>query len=186
MLRARDGDREAFAALYDRWSGPVRRWFLLRGVRPADADDLVQGAFLRVWRAAGRYEVRARFSTFLFQVARNHGINEADRVDRRRPAVSLDAPTGPAGRGEPSTLLDALPGDDAAPGEEAAAREERARLRAAVERLPGPLREVVLLVGVEGLPQAEAAAALGIPVGTVKSRMFEAVRRLRTSLGARP
>jgi RNA polymerase sigma factor (sigma-70 family) len=184
MLRARGGDREAFAALYDRWAGPLRRWLLVaRFARPEDADDLVQAAFLRVWRAAGTYEVRARFSTFLFQVAENHLRNERDlRWNRSRPA-SLDAPGG-AGDDSPS-LAESLPGDDACPGRDAAEREEHARLRAAVARLPDHLREVVVLGAVEGRPYADVAATLGIPVGTVKRRMFDAVRLLRQRLGAR-
>jgi RNA polymerase sigma-70 factor (ECF subfamily) len=183
MLAAGRGDAAAFAALYDRWSGPVLRFLWHLGYDRDGAEDLLQETFLRVWRAAPRYEVRARFSTYLFQVARNLWINEREKVRRRPPRVSLDAPVEGAEGGDGDPLAARLPGDGPTPAEDAASRESGRLLRAAVDALPEKLRDVFVLGGFEERPYAEVAEVLGIPEGTVKSRMWSAVREVRRRLG---
>jgi RNA polymerase sigma-70 factor (ECF subfamily) len=183
MLAAGRGDGEAFASLYDRWSGPILRYFWHLCYDRDGAEDLMQETFLRVWRAAPRWEVRARFSTWLFQVAKNLWINERAKVLRRPLRVSLDAPgAGPSGE-EGEALAARLAGDGPAPPEEAERIESGRRLRAAVEGLSEGLRAVFVLGGLEERPYAEVAAILGIPEGTVKSRMWAAVRQVRARLG---
>ena len=183
MLAAGKGDGEAFAALYDRWSGPVLRFLWHLSYDRDAAEDLMQETFLRAWRAAPRYEVRARFSTWLFQVARNLWLHEREKVLRRPPRVSLDAPREGAS-GEPGDPLAArLPGPGPSPAGEAEREEAGRRIRAAVDRLPERLREVFVLGAIEERPYAEVAAILGIPEGTVKSRMWTAVREVRARLG---
>ena len=182
MLAAGKGDADAFAALYDRWSGPILRWFWHACYDRDAAEDLMQETFLRVWRAAPRYEVRAKFSTFLFQVAKNLWINERAKVLRRPLKVSLDAP-GPAGEdGEGLSLGARLPGDDPSPADETVRAETGRRIRAAVDSLSDKLREVFILAAFQELPYQEIGAILGIPEGTVKSRMWAAVRALRERL----
>lgn len=180
MLRAREGDPEAFSQLYDRWSGPILRWFFHSCHDREAAEDLMQETFLRVWRAAPRYEVRARFSTFLFQVARNLWINERAKVLRRPLKVSLDAPRD--GEDDGPTRADDLDSGVPLPPEEVVRAETGRRIRAAVEGLSGKLREVFVLAGFEEMPYREVAEILGIPEGTVKSRMWAAVRQLRGAL----
>lgn len=182
MLRAARGDGEAFAALYDRWSGPILRYFWHLCYDRDAAEDLLQETFLRLWRAAPRYEVRARFSTYLFQIAKNLWINERAKVLRRPLRVSLDAPRDGAGDGA-GTLGERLAGDGPSPSDEASRAETGRRIRAAVDRLSEKLREVLVLAALEEMPYAEVAEVLGIPEGTVKSRMWAAVRELRKRLG---
>ena len=181
MLRAARGDAAAFSELYDRWSRPLLRYFWHLCYDRDAAEDFLQETFLRLWRAAPRYEVRARFSTYLFQIAKNLWINERAKVLRRPLRISLDAPRdlGEEGSG---TLGDRLAGADPDPGDEAARAETGRRIRAAVDRLSEKLREVFVLAGLEEMPYAEVASVLGIPEGTVKSRMWAAVRELRKSL----
>jgi RNA polymerase sigma-70 factor (ECF subfamily) len=183
MLRASRGDAGAYAELYDRWSGPILRYFWHRCWDRDAAEDLLQETFLRVWRAAPRYVVRARFSTYLFQVATNLWINERARFLRRPRRVSLDAPRPGGEEEEGASLADRLAGDGPSPPEEAALSETGLRIRAAVDALTPKLRDVFLLAGFEERPYAEVGAILGIPEGTVKSRMWAAVRSLRARLG---
>jgi RNA polymerase sigma-70 factor (ECF subfamily) len=181
MLRAAGGDAAAFAELYDRWSGPLLRYFWHLCYDRDASEDLLQETFLRLWRAAPRYEVRARFSTYLFQIAKNLWINERAKVLRRPLKVSLDAPRD-VGEDGTSTLGERLAGDDPMPCDEAARAETGRRIRAAVDGLSEKLREVFVLAAFQELPYAEVSAILGIPEGTVKSRMWAAVRELRKSL----
>jgi RNA polymerase sigma-70 factor (ECF subfamily) len=182
MLRAGRGDAAAFAGLYDRWSRPILRYFVHLCYDRDAAEDLLQETFLRIWRAAPRYEVRARFSTYLFQVAKNLWINERAKVLRRPLRISLDAPFDEDG--EP--LSGRLEGDGPRPDDEAERLEAGRRVRAAVDGLPEPLRETFVLAAFEELPYREIAAILGVPEGTVKSRVFAATRTLRERLGEAP
>ena len=127
--------------------------------------------------------MRARFSTFLFQVAKNLWINERAKVLRRPLRVSLDAPRD---GDEGESLAARLDSGAARPEEEASRRETGRRIRAAVDGLTEKLREVFVLAAFEELPYAEVGAILGIPEGTVKSRMWAAVRVLRERLGEEP
>jgi RNA polymerase sigma-70 factor (ECF subfamily) len=183
MLAAGRGDQGAYAALYDRWSGPILRYFWHLSYDRAASEDLMQETFLRVWRAAPRYEVRARFSTYLFQVAKNLWLNERAKVLRRPLKVSLDAPRDGGEEGDGSTLAERRSGDGPAPDDAALRAETGRRVRAAVDGLSEKLREVFVLAAFDERPYREIGEILGIPEGTVKSRMWAAVRALREALG---
>jgi RNA polymerase sigma-70 factor (ECF subfamily) len=163
MLRVKAGDREAFAALYARFAGPLFRYLLgLAGRRDA-AEDALQETFLRIWRAAPEYEPAAALSTWLFTIARNAGLNVLARERVRIPHPG-DRATGPDPGPRPGDRLEA---------------EERAdAVRRAVVRLPAGERDAVLLSLFAGLRYAEIARVLDIPEGTVKSRMASAVGKL--------
>ena len=181
MLRAGRGDHEAYAALYDRWSGPILRYFYHLCYDRDGAEDLMQEVFLRIWRAAPRYVVTARFSTYLFQVAKNLWINERAKVLRRPLRISLDAPRDGTEDGE--NLAARLDSGAERPEDAASRRETGRRVRAAVDGLSEKLREVLVLAAFQEMPYAEVAEVLGIPEGTVKSRMWAAVRALRERMG---
>src|SRR5437588_6893600 len=92
MLRVREGDREAFAELVDKYKQPVMN-LAYRTLRDAtEAEDLAQHVFLQVYKSAHRYEISAKFSTWLFTIARNLCLNEIRRRSRH-PADSLDEPS---------------------------------------------------------------------------------------------
>ena len=178
MQRCARGDEQALAALYDRWAGPLLH-FIERMCRDrATAEDLVQEVFLRVWRAAPRYEPTAKYSTWLFQVARNAWLNEREKLLRRPAPMDIDG----ADSDGASVPAPAAPALSSCPEKAALDRELAGRIDGAVQRLPEKLREVWMLGAAQGLPYQEVAAILEIPVGTVKSRMFQAVRLLRTDL----
>ena len=170
MLRVKAGDRTAFEELFHLYQKPLANYlFRLTGNR-ARAEDLIQDAFLRLWKAAPTYEPTAKVSTYVFRIAHNLFLNEAAR--RREKALeSMDAET----RSDPASDLNR--------------RELQSAVQKAVEELPEGEREVLLLSEYNGFKYAEISEILGIPVGTVKSRMFSAVQRLKEALkglGPRP
>ncbi len=176
----RDGDIRAFEALLVRHRRPVYS-FILRFVgtpNATQAEDLTQETFLRVVKHAGTYELKARFTTWLYTLARNLCVDASRRAKHRR-TQSLDAPTGEDGA--PLIERTADPGA-AALDRQAIGRELQGRLQEAIEALPEDQKEVFLMREVADLPFKEIAAAIGIPENTVKSRMRYALEKLRESL----
>jgi RNA polymerase sigma-70 factor (ECF subfamily) len=157
---AATGDTAAFEQLVRDHQQPV--WRFLRRLLGDDAlaEDVTQETFVRVFRRLSSYTFEAKFSTWLFQIARNAGIDELRR--RERQARLHEATAAAAARS-----ADTMPAPDV-----------HVELQAALDSLPTDLREALLLVEVLGLRYREAGVALGIPEGTVKSRAFHARRRL--------
>lgn len=170
--RAREAALDELFALLGR---PVRELCLRVAGDATDADDAVQETFVDVLRAIGGFRSDARLSTWIFRVA----IRAALRVRSRRRRADRD---GEALDGD-VVASDARPGADAQdPGELAIEREGTARVLAAIERLPVAQRTVLGLAALEEMPQADIAAVLGIPVGTVYSRLSAARASLRALL----
>jgi RNA polymerase sigma-70 factor (ECF subfamily) len=190
MCRARDGDIEAFALLVGHHRARVERFLYRLSWDRQKAEDGAQEVFLRLWLARRRYEPRAPVTTLLYQMARNYWLNEA-RKARSRPVEidegeTRDDPAGAARReGAGGALLDRLAAPAAGePHSRLFEQYRQWRIRQAIARLPEGHRLVFVLAHLEGRRQAEIAAILEIPVGTVKSRMHAAVRLLRGWLQA--
>ncbi len=169
MVRARGGDRGAFGALVTRHQKMLLNYFRRAGV-PYDAEDLVQQTFLRLYRYRTRYTPRAKVTTFLFLLARQVWIDDLrkrKRAERLADALARE-PEPPPG------VADTRPGRGALD------------VAGAVAALPEAMRQVVELGVYQDLPYAEVARILGIPAGTVKSRMFNAIRILREELEISP
>jgi RNA polymerase sigma-70 factor (ECF subfamily) len=170
MLAFRDGDAEAFDALFQRWSSPLLR-YLQRMVRDSGtAEELVQEVFLRVHRARHRYTPQARFSTWLYRIATRVALNELRRPSRRAPHHSTDEP-------------DAAPLPAGGPGVEAVvdARRRSVRVEQELAELPERQRAALWLTSVEGQSYAEVASALQVSEPAVKSL----VHRARSALADR-
>jgi RNA polymerase sigma-70 factor (ECF subfamily) len=159
-------DRGAFARLHAHFA-PRLTAFLRRG-GAVDADELTQETMLAIWRKADRFDpTQASASTWIFTIARNQRI-DALRRQSRAPLTDLDGHDGP---------------DESPDGEELILTEEReARVRAALSALPPEQADVVRMTYFTERPQVEIARDLGIPLGTVKSRLRLAARRLRALL----
>ena len=162
------GDAAAFESLFRRHEGEVFRW-VVRIVRDAGAaEDALVEAFLRAYRGRARFDPSRSFGAWMRRIATNAALDQL-RAARRQAAW---------GGTDERTVAPA--GPDPAVAESVAL---------AFRKLPPRLRVVAILALVEEVPYAEIADALGLPVGTVKSRVFRAVRRLRselTALGVRP
>jgi len=181
MERFRSGDRAALEELVNRHHASLVRYFYLQSRSRETAEDLAQEVWVRIVRHRESYRASARFQTYLFHIARNLWIDRYRSQRAAPPTVSADAETGEEDGG---SLAAILPGHAPDPGEDAALREDAARVRAEVARLPEHLRDVFELGEVQGLRYVEVGGILGIPVGTVKSRMHAAVLRLRAALAA--
>ena len=178
MLRYRDGDVRAFEVLVTRHRRSIYN-FILRFVRDtAQAEDVLQETFLRVIKGADAYEKQAKFTTWLYTIARNLCVDAARR-GKHRKAASLDAPVGDD---EGAALIDLVAGGDPGAEKQSVNRELGARLRKAIEALPEEQREIFLLREVSDLQFNEIAQIVGCPENTVKSRMRYALEKLRLEL----
>ena len=167
-LAARE-DEEALAQLYDRY-GPIAYGLALRIVRDqALAEDAVQEAFLTVWRTAGSFRSdRAKPSTWILTLVHRRAVDVVRREERRR-AAPLEGTEEPDERG-------------LAADEEIELSDRRRLVQEALRQLPDEQREALELAYYGGLTQSELAERLSVPLGTIKSRMFTGLRRLRDLL----
>ena len=167
LLAIARGNEGALAELYDRFGG-VAYGLALRVLRDqALAEDAVQDAFLAAWRTAASFDpARGKASTWLLTIVHRRAVDLVRREDRRRGEPLEDAPIAA--------------GDET--DEEAIVRDERRRVRAALAVLTDNEREAIELAYYGGLSQSEIADRLGVPLGTVKSRMFAGLARLRDAL----
>ena len=163
------GDELALAELYDRF-GRIAYGLAVKVLRDqALAEDAVQDAFLGAWRTAAAFDpTRGTASTWLMTLVHRRAVDLVRREDRRRTDVLDDAPIAAAETTD----------------EQAAVREERRRVQAALAQLPADQREALELAYYGGLTQSELAERLGVPLGTVKSRMFAGLGKLRDLLAA--
>jgi RNA polymerase sigma-70 factor (ECF subfamily) len=163
-------EQSALAELYDRFGRPAYG-LALRVLRDESlAEDAVQDAFLTLWRTAARYvPERGKASTWILTLVHRRAVDLVRREQRRRSDM-LD-PSGESG--------DAAPAVD----EEAWLRLQRERVQGALRQLPDQQREALELAYYGGFTQSELAERLGQPLGTIKSRMFLGLGRLRELLG---
>lgn len=181
LLQAyRAGDVRAFERLVARYEKPI--WnFIRRYVRDAaTAEDLLQEVFLRVVKSADEWRGAAKFSTWLYTIARNLTIDQARRAVHRN-AASLDAERN-VGESKTTTLHDRIASTDRRADQIVGDREVKRRIDDAVAALPPDQREVFLMREVMEMPFAEIAAAVGASEPTVKSRMRYALEKLRAAL----
>ncbi|WP_066376149.1 RNA polymerase sigma factor [Herbidospora mongoliensis] len=162
LARVADGDAGALAELYERYGRPLLAFLFGLAQDRGTAEEILQDTLLAVWRSAGTYQGRSSVSTWLFGVARRQAHNRL----RGKP---------PPDTAEPSDRADPLPGP-----EELVVGGEW--LTTTLARLPLAQREVVALHSLHDLTHHDIAEVLGIPVGTVKSRLHLARAKLRECL----
>jgi RNA polymerase sigma-70 factor (ECF subfamily) len=161
-------DREAFAALFDHFAPRVKSFMMRKGAPAEQAEDLVQETMIAVWSKAALYVgERGSVSTWIFTIARNLRI---DRLRRERSSqfTDLDDYDAPSLEASQDDALGRLQEDGA--------------VARALAQIPAEQRELLILSYVDDLPQSEIATRLKIPLGTVKSRMRLAYRRLQKLL----
>lgn len=174
LLALQQDDAAPFEQFVATHARTLIAFFRQRGATRSRSEDLTQDVFLKLYQSASRYQAEERFNSYCFRVARNVWIDEC-----RRSGARADRPRED-GRGE--RLEPSAPTLD--PAADLQAAEEETHLRRLLGTLPEAHRAVFELAVLGELGYAEISALLDIPVGTVKSRMFYAVRRLRQAFDA--
>jgi RNA polymerase sigma-70 factor (ECF subfamily) len=182
LAALRRGDPEPFEAFVRAAAERIVGFFRRLGASPEEAEDLAQEVFLKLHQNAARYRPEERFTSFCFRVARNVWIDARRRQSARIRPTSLDRDGGEPG----ASLGDSLMAGGLGPAESLAESEDAQRMGDAVKLLPDHHRLVFELGVIQELSYEEIGSILDIPVGTVKSRMFHAVRKLRKLAAGEP
>lgn len=181
LARYRDGDGQAFRQLVELFRDRMVQFFFRLCWDRDRAEDLTQDLFLKLMLGARRYRPEGRMATFVYRVATNLWIDHY-RQSRPRPRFqSYDQVTLPSGDADRPVEY---AGREATPVEQVSDGEEKQALRKALERLTEPHRIVFELAVYQERPYQEISELLDIPVGTVKSRMHNAVAALKVMLGS--
>lgn len=160
-------DREAFAELFSYFAPRLKAWLIKSGATPAAAEDFAQDAMLTVWRKADLFDGRkARAATWIFTIARNRRLDMLRRDARPLPTPEIDLADEEVRR--PDDIL--------------AMSEDAERVREALSRLKPDQVEVLRLAFFMDSPHSEIARQLDLPLGTVKSRIRNAMIKLRLLL----
>jgi RNA polymerase sigma-70 factor (ECF subfamily) len=168
------GDERAFRELVERHQSAVVGTVARMLNDPAEAEDIAQQVFLRVWKHAKRWRPEAKFTTYLFTIARNLVYNESRRRSRRKE-VSADEREADSG-------FQMVADSRHEPREEALKLEMHQEIDRAIASLPEAQRSAVILYSYESLPYEEIARVLGTSVSSVKSLLFRARGSLREML----
>ena len=167
VIRAREGDSEAFARLYDAHAPRIHAVCLRLSGDPGRAAELLQDVFVHAWQRLGSFRGESAFGTWLHRLAVNVVLQAARGDHRRARRVALGDDLAPNGIDGPARMVE--------PG-------LRMDLERAVAALPTTLREVFVLHDAEGFQHGEIARLLSMPIGTSRSHLFRARRMLREAL----
>lgn len=176
VQQAQGGDRQAFAALVEKHTRLVYSLCLRMVANSADAEDLTQETFLRLFSSLGQYRLGSGLRPWLCRIAINRCLDALRKKRRRLQMVPLDG-----GSSAQSEELN-RPSDEPSPERAYVRWEQRQAVLEAVSSLPPEYRAVVVLRYQEDMAYQEIAAALGVPVTTVETRLFRAKRMLRPML----
>jgi len=179
MVQYQNGDARAFEVLLSRHQKPVFN-FIYRYVRRRElAEDLLQETFLRVIKGAANYKQQAKFTTWLYTIARNLCVDQSRRAKHRKHP-SLDQPMS---KGEDTgTLMDVVAGDELASDRRSINKQMLGTIETAVGELSDEQREVFIMREFLDMPFKDIAGVVGVPENTVKSRMRYALEKLRAAL----
>jgi RNA polymerase sigma-70 factor (ECF subfamily) len=174
ILRVRGGDGSAYRPLVERYQNRVHA-MVYGMVRDAEeARDITQNAFIKAYQNLATFRIESSFYTWLYRIAMNLAIDQT-RKNRRRKTTAYDEAL--ASRDEDGNILEAHQSES--PQKALQRKQLHERIFAALDELSEEQREVILLREVEGLSYKEIADAMGIPEGTVMSRLFYARKRLQ-------
>ena len=170
MRVAASQDRDAFAHLFDHYAPRIKAMMMRRGASRDRAEDLAQETLIRLWRKAAQYDPeRATASAWVYAIARNVSVDEMRREGRATAWIEEDGMLEEEDNDEPESLL--------------LVAEREAQVRSSMVALPDEQLRVIRLSFFDGLAHGEIASLLGIPLGTVKSRIRLALQRLRDRVG---
>jgi len=181
VARCKGNDLTAFDEIVERYQHKIYGYVKRLVGNETDAEDITQEVFLKALNSLHRFREESSLQTWLFRIATNLCRDAHRRRQREKGWLSLWRQADEQNETEEGGIVD--PQDDRFNPEKLLLHEElSAMLSQAIEQLPLAMREVLILHDVEQMPYEEIAQALGVPLGTVKSRLFHARARLRESL----
>jgi RNA polymerase sigma-70 factor (ECF subfamily) len=170
LTRFISGDNNAFDELINRYYKQIFRFLVRFTGKQHLAEDLIQDVFIKVYRSANTFDTTRRFRPWLYQIAANRArdaIRSAGRNEKQLTLVDSE---------ERELTLDYLASDDSpSPDRELISQETSEKVKDALMAIPEQLREILILAYYDKLPYKDISDALGIPLGTVKSRLHKAV-----------
>jgi RNA polymerase sigma-70 factor (ECF subfamily) len=183
IAELRSGSEEAFSWLITRYHQPIYS-LLARTVRdPADAADLTQDVFVKIFRGIGSFHGESSLRTWIYRIALHEGLNQRRWWRRhKQQEVTIEMETVDCESGEPSRLKEMLVDPGESPYEMATHTEARERVEQALRQVPEPFRSTLILRDIEGFVYEEVAEMLGVNLGTVKSRLVRGRACLRRLL----
>ena len=183
ITQLKAGSEEAFAWLVATYHQPVYSLIARTLPTEADAADITQEVFVKVYRGISGFHGDASLRTWIYRIALHEASNRRRWWSRHcRQEVTIEAETGESSEGQPLCIRDTLVDENESPFEMAAQSELRAHVGAELREVPDPFRTVVILRDIEGLAYEEIAEILGVNMGTVKSRLMRGRANLKARL----
>jgi RNA polymerase sigma-70 factor, ECF subfamily len=179
------GSEEAFSWLIAKFHQPIYSVISRTISNPADAADLTQDVFVKVFRGISSFHGEASLRTWIYRIALHEASNQRRWWFRhKRQEVTIEQETGDQHNGQPICLKDTLMDEHESPFDLAAHEEIRARVEAELRQVSEPFRTVVILRDIEGFAYEEIAEILDVNLGTVKSRLMRGRAQLKTRLAS--
>lgn len=183
ITQLKAGSEEAFAWLVATYHQPVYSLIARTLPTEADAADITQEVFVKVYRGISGFHGDASLRTWIYRIALHEASNRRRWWSRHcRQEVTIEAETGDSSEGQPLCIRDTLVDEHESPFEIAAQSELRGHVEAELRQVPDPFRTVVILRDIEGLAYEEIAEILGVNLGTVKSRLMRGRANLKARL----
>ena len=182
IARCQKADIAAFNEIVSRYKGKIYNYLYRMTGSADDAEDLTQEVFVRMYTSIGTFRAEASLSTWLFRIAGNLCIDAFRKSKKERGNVSLNAPFGGSDGSDDEGATRDVPDWSSEPDTLFGRKELGAHIEAALQKLPPKLRSAVILHDVEGMAYEEIAQTENVPLGTVKSRIFNARVALRQQL----
>ena len=177
------GSEEAFAWLIAKYHQPIYSVIARTIPDPADAADLTQDVFIKIYRGIGSFNGDATLRTWIYRIALREASNQRRWWRRhKRQEVTIETEFGEGNDGQPLCLKDTLVDGHESPFDMAAHEEVRARVEEELRHIPEPFHAVVVLRDIEGFSYEEVAEILGVNLGTVKSRLMRGRAHLKARL----
>jgi RNA polymerase sigma-70 factor, ECF subfamily len=177
------GSEEAFAWLISTYHQPIYSVIARMLQNPADAADVTQDVFIKVFRGIGGFHGESSLRTWMYRIALHEASNQRRWWSRHcRQEVTIEAETGHSADGQPLCIKDTLVDANESPFDMAAHEEIRARVEAELREISEPFRSVLILRDIEGLAYEEIAEILNVQLGTVKSRLVRGRAQIRARL----
>lgn len=183
ITQLKAGSEEAFAWLIATYHQPVYSLIARTLPTSADAADITQEVFVKVYRGISSFHGNASLRTWIYRIALHEASNQRRWWSRHcRQEVTIEMETGESSEGQPLCIRDTLIDEHESPFEMAAQSELRSRVEAELREVPEPFRTVVILRDIEGMAYEEIAEILNVNLGTVKSRLMRGRANLKARL----